>query len=63
MEEIETTIYTKEDIRVHVSELGDDGAWMRISNFHASMSVSLSRKEAEQLLAGLQAIISKEVKV
>ena len=60
-EEIETTIYTQDDVRVHVSEWDDGGAWLRLSGRHASMSTALTRAEAEQLLAGLQAILAKEV--
>jgi hypothetical protein len=60
-EEIETTIYTEDGARVYVSEWDDGGAWMRLSDGRASMSVVLTRKEAEELVAGLQAILAKEV--
>jgi len=60
-QEIETTIYTEDDVRLHVSEWDDGGAWIRLSARHGSMSTALTRVEAEQLLAGLQAVLAKEV--
>jgi len=59
--EIETTIYTEDGVRVHVSEWDDGGAWLRISAQHGSMSTALTREEAQRLLAGLQAVLAKEV--
>jgi len=60
-EEIETTIYTEDGVRVYVSEWDDGGAWLRISAQHGSMSTALTREEAQQLLAGLRAVLNKEV--
>lgn len=60
-EDIETTIYTEDEVRVHVSKWDDGGVWMRLSARHGSMSTALTRKEAEQILAGLQEILSNEV--
>jgi len=59
--EIETIIKTKDDVRVSVSEWDDNGAWLYLQGRGASMSAVLTRDEAQQLVAGLQAILSKEV--
>ena len=48
-------------MRVSVSEWDDGGAWMHLQGRNASMSTVLTREEAKQLLAGLQAILAKEV--
>lgn len=60
-EEIETTIYTEDQVRVHVGEWDDGGAWLRISAPHGSMHSALTRAEAQQLLEGLQALLAREV--
>ena len=60
-EEIETSINTEHGVRVSVSEWDDGGAWMHLQGRNASMSTVLTREEAQQLLAGLQAILAKEV--
>jgi hypothetical protein len=60
-EEIETSISTEHGVRVSVSEWDDGGAWMHLQGRNASMSTVLTRDEAQQLLAGLQAILAKEV--
>ena len=59
--EIETTIYTEDGVRVYVSEWDEGGAWFRISAQHGAMSTALTREEAQQLLAGVQAVLAKEV--
>jgi len=59
--EIETIIYTEDSVRVSVSEWDDGGAWLHLQGRNASMSTVLTREEAQQLLAGLQAILAKEV--
>jgi hypothetical protein len=61
--EVETNIYTQDDVRVHVSEWDDGGAWIRLSARHGSMSTPLTREEAQELLHGLQNILAKEVVV
>ena len=58
-EEIETNITTEADVRLSLSEW-DDGAWISLRIHGASMYTALTRAEAEQLLAGLQAILAKE---
>jgi hypothetical protein len=59
--EIETSVNTEHGVRVSVSEWDDGGAWMHLQGRNASMSTVLTRDEAQQLLAGLQAILAKEV--
>ena len=59
--EIQTTFYTEDDVRVHISEWSEDGVWIRISERNSSMSASLTRAEAEQMIAGLQAVLNKKV--
>jgi len=59
--EIEVTVKTEHGVRVSVSEWDDGGAWMHLQGRNASMSTVLTREEAQQLLAGLQAILNKEV--
>jgi hypothetical protein len=60
-DEIETSINTEHGVRVSVCEWDDGGAWMHLQGRNASMSTVLTRDEAQQLLAGLQAILAKEV--
>ena len=60
-QEIETIISTEHGVRVSVSEWDDDGAWLHLQGRNANMSTVLTRAEAQQLLVGLQAILSKEV--
>ena len=60
-QEIETIISTEHGVRVSVSEWEDDGAWLHLQGRNANMSTVLTRAEAQQLLVGLQAILSKEV--
>jgi hypothetical protein len=59
--DIETTIYTQDDMRVSISEWDDGGAWLHLQGRNASMSSVLTRDEAQKLVAGLQAILAKEV--
>jgi hypothetical protein len=59
--EIETIIRTENDVRVSVSEWDEAGVWMGLQASHGSFNVTLTKDEAEQLLAGLQAILEKEV--
>jgi hypothetical protein len=62
-DEIETSINTEHGVRVSVSEWDDGGAWLHLQGRNANMSTVLTRDEAQQLLAGLQAILAKEVTV
>ena len=59
-EQIETIIYTDDDVRLSVAEWDDGGAWISIQLRGASAYTSLTRKQAEDLVIGLQAVLSKE---
>jgi hypothetical protein len=61
MDNIETIIKTTQGNRVSVSEWDDGGAWLHLQLRGSTAYTSLTREEAEQLLAGLQAILAKEV--
>jgi hypothetical protein len=61
MKDIETTIHTDDGVRVSVDEWDDGGVWLHLQGRGASMHCTLTRAEAEQMLAGLQAILAKEV--
>jgi hypothetical protein len=61
--DIETTIYTEENVRISVDEWNEGGVWLGLQGRGASMHCTLTRTEAEQMLAGLQAILKKEVAV
>ena len=60
MKDIETTIYTEADTRVFIDEWYDGGVWLAIHSQRSTMHTPLTRKEAEQMLQGLQAILAKE---
>jgi len=59
--DIQTTIYTKEEVRISVDEWDDGGAWLGLQQQGSSAYAVLTRDEAEQMLKGLQAILAKEV--
>ena len=59
--EIETVISTEHGVRVNVSEWDEGSVWLHLQGRGSSMYCSLTRNEAEQMLAGLQAILAKEV--
>ena len=59
--EIEIDVKTEHGVRVSLCEWDDGGAWLHLQARSASMSTVLTREEAQQLLAGLQAILAKEV--
>ena len=61
MKDIETTIYTEENVRISVDEWNEGGVWLSLQGRGSSMHCTLTRAEAEQMLAGLQAILAKEV--
>lgn len=58
-DELETSIKTADGVKISVSEWDDGGAWINIIVRHGSMYTGLTRAEAEQLVAGLQAILAK----
>jgi hypothetical protein len=55
--EIETTFRTEDGVRVSIDQWDDGGAWISIQMRGCSTYVSLTRSEAEQMLAGLQAAL------
>jgi hypothetical protein len=55
--EIETVIKTKDGVRVSIDTWDNGGAWLHLSMSHGTASAILTRSEAEQLLAGLQAVL------
>ena len=59
--EIETVIKTEDGIRVSIDSWDNGGAWLHMSMRHGTAAAVLTRSEAEQLLAGLQLILSQEV--
>lgn len=59
--EIDITIHTQDTPRVNISDWYDGGARLEISVKRSNTYAFLTRDEAQQLLAGLQAILSKEV--
>ena len=61
MSELDITINTESNTRVSIDQWDDGGVWLFFQGRQASMSTTLTRKEAEQLVAGLQLILAKEV--
>ena len=59
--EIETTIYTEDNVRVYMDEWDNGGLWLSMQAHGSSQYAALTRKEAEQMLKGLQAILATEV--
>jgi hypothetical protein len=59
--EIETTIYTEDGVRIGVDQWDDGGVWLSLQARGSSMHTTLTREEAQQMLEGLQAILAKEV--
>jgi hypothetical protein len=55
----ETTFSTENGVRVSICEWEGDGAWLHLQLQNGSAYASLNRSEAEQLLAGLQAILHR----
>ena len=61
MDNIETTIYTADNVRISVDEWDDGGVWLGLQGRGATMHAILTRAEAEKMFNGLQAILAKEV--
>jgi len=59
--EIETIISTEAGVRVSVNEWDDGGVWLHLSLKSGTAYTVLTKDEAQQLLAGLQTILAKEV--
>lgn len=61
MDEIETTIYTQDEVRIHIDSWDDGGVLLGLRNNSAGMHCVLTRDEAKQMLRGLQAILGRDV--
>jgi len=61
MSDIETIIYTEDDVRISIDEWDDGGVWLGLQARGSHMHCTLTRKEAEQMLKNLQAVLAKEV--
>tara|TARA_R110000868_G_scaffold206840_1_gene455775 strand:- start:519 stop:707 length:189 start_codon:yes stop_codon:yes gene_type:complete len=59
-EEIETVVKTATGLSISVSEWDDGGAWISILQRHFNFSSSLTRDEAQKLVAGLQAALGEK---
>ena len=59
--EQETTVTTECGHRVTVSQWDEGGVWLHLQLRGCTAHTTLTRTEAEQMLAGLQAILAKEV--
>lgn len=59
--EIETVIKTEDGVRVSIDSWDEGGAWIGLQMRGGSAYAVLTRAEAEQMLAGLQLILAKEV--
>ena len=57
MDDFETTIYTKDEIRISVSNWDDGGAWLSIQRLGASMYAGLTRAEAQAIFEALQTVL------
>ena len=57
--EIETVIKTSDGLRINVSEWDEGGVWIHLAHRHGGLHGALTRAEAQQLMAGLEAILAK----
>lgn len=61
MSNIETTLYTEDDVRISVDEWDNGGVWLGLQARGSSMNTTLTRAEAQQMLKNLQAVLAVEV--
>ena len=59
--EIETTVTTERGDRVTVCQWDEGGVWLHLQLRGCTAHTTLTRTEAEKILAGLQAILALEV--
>ena len=59
--QVEKIIKTKDGVRVSLSDWNEGGAWLSIQHTHGSNFFVFTKAEAEQLLAGLQAVLATEI--
>ena len=60
-EELETSVKTQNGGRLSMSEWDEGAVWVHLSFPGGTAHTIIDREEAKQLLAGLQAILAKEV--
>jgi hypothetical protein len=60
-EELETSVRTQDGGRLSLSEWDEGAVWLHLSFRGGTSHTIIDREEAQQLLAGLQAILAKEV--
>jgi hypothetical protein len=58
--DITVTVYTETNFRIHIDEWDNGGIWFSLRDDRASIHTTLTRKEARQMLEGLQSILSKD---
>lgn len=58
--DITVTVYTETDFRIHIDEWDIGGIWFSVRNDRACIHTPLTRKEARQILEGLQSILAKD---
>ena len=57
-QEVETILRTETGIRVSVDAWDDGGAYLHFITRHGTLGVPMTRQEAQQVLAGLQAALN-----
>lgn len=57
---METVIYTEDEARVALNRWDETGVWLGMQVPGSSMGIVLTRAEAAQMVAGLQALLAKE---
>ena len=60
-DETDITISCKNNERVSIDVWDEGGMWLFLQGRQASMSTTLTRAEAKQLVASMQLILDKEV--
>ena len=57
---MDTVIYTEDEARVSLNRWDETGVWVGMQVPGASFGIVLTRAEAAQMVAGLQALLAKE---
>lgn len=58
--DIAITVYTETNFRIYLDEWDGGGLWLSLNGDRASIYTPLTRKEAQQMLEGLQCILAKD---
>lgn len=58
--DITVTVYTETGCRIYLDEWDSGGLWLSLSSDRASVHTPLTRKEAQQILEGLQSVLAKD---